>query len=93
MYSVAFPEPASPDLLETLQEIQGLACRERSITDVSGDRITLHFTTVRDAMSFLDLFFYLHEEMSQDEAAEDLTAHERCGGRPVDVAREDARDK
>lgn len=90
MYSVAFPEPASPELLETLQEIQGLACRERSITDISGDRITLHFTTVRDAMSFLDLFFYFYEQMSQDEAAEDLKPTAIRGGWPFDVAREDA---
>ncbi|MFN4355258.1 hypothetical protein [Parvibaculum sp.] len=57
----------SSESIALLCELNTLTCKHRAFASVSSDGLAMHFSSLSDAVAFLDLISFLLEDMTEAE--------------------------
>lgn len=62
----AVPLPIDMDMIEIVQELSRVTCKQRSLVEVTPEEITIHFEAMDDALVFMDNLAFLLSSMCED---------------------------
>ncbi|MEX2642277.1 MAG: hypothetical protein WD270_02405 [Acetobacterales bacterium] len=79
-HSIHIPLGANPDAVETIHELRRLTCFGRCFAEVAGGDITVHFETLEDSASFMDMFICLLNGLADLDDLGEAIEQERLQG-------------
>jgi hypothetical protein len=80
-HSIPLPLGVDAEAIETVQELRRITCLKRCFAEVGANELFVHFEAVEDAITFMDTFTFLLENMSHDDGA--MTLPDECVGEVV----------
>jgi hypothetical protein len=66
LHAVPLPMDADAEMVEVVQELARVTCKQRSFVEVTLEEIVVHFEAMDDAVVFMDNLAFLLSSMSED---------------------------